>query len=249
MKRIGIATLAGALLFATAALAQEDHPQRGDRPRDNPPGHVGGGAPHDMNTAPQRGGNFNYSHPHGFGNSNATGNRGMGNFEEHRVTPFDQASPNRQPRHERGFQDRAFFEGRYGTHERPWREQGRSYGHGYWGGQSYRHDERGFGVRPQNWNERPRNFDRGYYQRNFEAPHRFRFGYYQRPQGWYYRRWSYGEFLPEIFWASEFWIDDWWMFDLPIPPYGYEWVRYGDDVILVNIYTGEILEVIYDVFY
>ncbi len=246
MKRIGIATLATALLLATTALAQEEHHQRGDQQQGNPHGYTGGRAPHDVNTAPQRGGNFNYSHSGGFGNFNTDGNRGPDRFEEHHAPSFRQDYPYRGSRYERSFQGPNSYEGhRGGTYDHPWRE------HGYdrWGGQSYRHDERGFGVRPQNWNERPHNFDRSYYQRNFEAPHRFHFGYYSRPEGWYYRRWSYGEFLPEIFWAPDFWIDDWWLFDLPIPPYGYEWVRYGDDAILVNIYTGQILEVIYDVFY
>jgi Ni/Co efflux regulator RcnB len=39
------------------------------------------------------------------------------------------------------------------------------------------------------------------------------------------------------------------MFDLPMPPRGYEWVRYGDDALLVNIRTGEIVDVVYDVFW
>jgi hypothetical protein len=34
-----------------------------------------------------------------------------------------------------------------------------------------------------------------------------------------------------------------------IPPYGYEWVCYGDDALLVNVYTGEILQVVYGLFY
>lgn len=113
----------------------------------------------------------------------------------------------------------------------------------------YAHDARGFGVRPDNWNNRPRNFDRGGYQRNFRAEHRFSYGAYRRPEGWYYRQWRYGEFLPTLFWARDYWINNWWMFDLPIPPYGYEWVRYGDDALLINVYTGEILEVEYGVFY
>ena len=33
------------------------------------------------------------------------------------------------------------------------------------------------------------------------------------------------------------------------PPYGYVWVRYGDDALLVDVDTGEILRVVYGVFY
>lgn len=86
-------------------------------------------------------------------------------------------------------------------------------------------------------------------QRNFTAPHRFHIGTYERPRGWYYRRWSYGDRLPSIFFASNFWIPNYVAFDLDEPPPGYVWVRYGDDALLVDRYTGEIVEVEYGVFY
>ncbi len=110
-------------------------------------------------------------------------------------------------------------------------------------------DARSFGSRPSNWNNRPRTFNRSTYARNVTAQHHFHGGSYRRPSGWYYRRWSYGDYLPAIFWARDYWLTEWWLYDLPIPPYGYEWVRYGDDALLVNIYNGEILEVEYGVFY
>ena len=105
------------------------------------------------------------------------------------------------------------------------------------------------GTRPSNWNQRPRSFDPTAYARNFVAPRQFHDGAYRRPNGWYNRRWAYGEYLPAAFWVGEYWINDWWQFDLPIPPYGYEWVRYGDDALLIDTDTGEILQVEYGVFY
>jgi Ni/Co efflux regulator RcnB len=39
------------------------------------------------------------------------------------------------------------------------------------------------------------------------------------------------------------------MFGLLIPPYGYVWVRYGDDALLVDTRTGMVLQVRYGVFY
>jgi Ni/Co efflux regulator RcnB len=115
--------------------------------------------------------------------------------------------------------------------------------------QNYGRDARGFGQRPSNWNERPRDFSRRDYQFNATATERFHWGNYDRPDGWYYRRWGYGEYLPGAFWARDYWLTSWWLFDLAIPPYGFEWVRYGDDALLVNVYTGQILEVEYGVFY
>lgn len=105
------------------------------------------------------------------------------------------------------------------------------------------------GHRPANWNVRPRHFDVHVYRRVYTSVHRYRWRPYVRPHGWYYRRWVYGEVLPRIFWVRDYWIADFWMFGLPVPPYGYEWVRYGDDAVLVNTDTGEILQVIYNVFY
>lgn len=96
---------------------------------------------------------------------------------------------------------------------------------------------------------RPRTFDRRAYQRNFNAARKFRGGFYRKPPGWYYRRWTFGQVLPFAFFARNYWLNDYYVYDLPVPPYGYEWVRYGDDALLVNIRTGAILQVVYGIFY
>jgi Ni/Co efflux regulator RcnB len=36
---------------------------------------------------------------------------------------------------------------------------------------------------------------------------------------------------------------------LPDPPYGYVWVRYGPDAMLVAVDNGQILSVVYGLFY
>jgi len=105
------------------------------------------------------------------------------------------------------------------------------------------------GHRPANWNNRPRVYDPGHYHHNYVALHRYHWRPYVRPHGWYYRRWVYGERFPNIFWARDYWITDYWLFGLEIPPYGCEWVRYGHDAVLVNTETGEILQVIYGIYY
>jgi Ni/Co efflux regulator RcnB len=105
------------------------------------------------------------------------------------------------------------------------------------------------GHRPANWNNRPRAYDPRHYHHNYVAVHRYHWRLYVRPHGWYYRRWVYGEHFPDIFWARDYWITDYWLFGLAIPPYGCEWVRYGNDAVLINIETGEILQVIYGIYY
>lgn len=105
------------------------------------------------------------------------------------------------------------------------------------------------GRRPTNWNKRPRQFDPRDYHHNYQAERRYHWGQYQRPRGWYERRWLFGEFLPAFFWARNYWIADYWMFGLAIPPYGCEWVRYGNDALLIDTDSGEILQVVYGIFY
>ena len=104
------------------------------------------------------------------------------------------------------------------------------------------------GQRPPEWREH-RGINPRLWERNFSATQRYRWGPYYRPDGWYYRRWTFGMVLPSIFWTRNYWIMDYWMFDLMNPPYGYVWVRYGDDALLVNVQTGLILRVVYSVFY
>lgn len=105
------------------------------------------------------------------------------------------------------------------------------------------------GQRPRNLDNRPRQFDARDYRHNYQAEQRYHWRPYERPRGWYQRRWVYGEVLPQFFWAPNYLISDFWMFGLAIPPYGYEWVRYGDDALLVSTYNGQILQVVYGVFY
>jgi Ni/Co efflux regulator RcnB len=87
------------------------------------------------------------------------------------------------------------------------------------------------------------------FHRNFSAPRHFRVGVYQRPRGWYAHRWVFGEILPSLFWTSNYWINDYMAYDLEPPPPGTVWVRDGDDALLIDRFSGEIIEVAYNVFY
>lgn len=87
------------------------------------------------------------------------------------------------------------------------------------------------------------------YRRNFHSPKRFRAGAYHGPRGYHYQRWSYGQRLPSIYYARSFWLLDAIAYGLFAPPPGLIWVRYGNDALLVDQYTGEIVQVRYDVFY
>ena len=103
-------------------------------------------------------------------------------------------------------------------------------------------------AEPHGWNTRPAHVDQGAYRHNFQAARSFHIGLYHRPVGWVPHRWVYGEILPRVYWGPSYFIADYWLFALEVPPAGYEWVRDDSDAILVNISTGEILQVEYGVF-
>ena len=87
------------------------------------------------------------------------------------------------------------------------------------------------------------------YRRNVQATQRFRAGGWRAPPGWAYRRWTFGQRLPGIFWGRDYWINNWVAFGLFAPPPGLVWVRYGPDALLINRYTGEVVQVRYGLFY
>lgn len=89
----------------------------------------------------------------------------------------------------------------------------------------------------------------GALHRNFTAPRRFHAGHYHRPYGYYAHRWTYGQILPSAFFVRNYWIDDFYDYGLMDPPPGTVWVRYGDDALLIDQYTGEVIQVEYGIFY
>lgn len=112
--------------------------------------------------------------------------------------------------------------------------------------------DRGWGDRGGgNWDRDERNRrgdgDRGWSYRG-EDHSRFHVPPYRYPYNWGYRSWRVGERLPYLFLSDSYYID-FGPYGLPRPPYGYRWVRFGPDVLLVNVYTGEIVDVVYDIFY
>jgi Ni/Co efflux regulator RcnB len=87
------------------------------------------------------------------------------------------------------------------------------------------------------------------YHQNFRATRRFHAPAYRQPSGYYARRWAWGMTLPTAFWARDYWLTDFNEYDLPPPPFGAVWVRVGDDALLIDQDSGEIIEVDYGVFY
>jgi hypothetical protein len=124
---------------------------------------------------------------------------------------------------DRGGRDRSGDRGRNDNGR--WNDR---YGNGQWNGRS--------------WQGRD-------YRRAYNAERRFRAGAYNRPNGWYYRRWTLGSILPSLFFSQNYWLDDYSAYGLPYPPPGAVWVRYGNDALLVDEWSGEVIQVIYGMFY
>ena len=118
-----------------------------------------------------------------------------------------------------------------------------------WNGNGNGNDGRyGNGNWSNNWRQDRRYDWRGYRNSNRSA---FRAGRYYAPRGWNsgYRRFSVGLTLPSLFYGQNYWLSDPYQYRLP-PAYGtYRWVRYYDDVVLVDIRSGQVVDVIPDFFW
>ena len=65
------------------------------------------------------------------------------------------------------------------------------------------------------------------------------------PPGYAYRLWAVGAILPPLFWAanSPYYYAGWADMGLPPPDPGFQYVQYGPDLLLVNVATGEVVQV------
>lgn len=102
----------------------------------------------------------------------------------------------------------------------------------------------------RHWNSDWRH-DNRYDWRKWRRHHRsnFHFGVYYDPFGWDYLQYGIGWRLWPSYYRSNYWLNDPWQYRLP-PAYGpYRWVRYFNDALLVNIYTGEVVDVEYNFFW
>ena len=81
---------------------------------------------------------------------------------------------------------------------------------------------------------------------NYRHHHRslFHLGLYFDPYGWGYQPYSIGWRLWPSYYSSRYWINDPWYYRLPYAPPGYVWVRYWNDALLVDTWTGTVVDVI-----
>ena len=101
------------------------------------------------------------------------------------------------------------------------------------------------------WDRSWRNDRRYDWQRHrYSNSHIFRRGGYYAPyRNHRYNRLSIGLILGSAFFGQNYWINDPWYYRLPPAYPGTRWVRYYDDVLLIDVYTGEVIDVIHDFFW
>ena len=128
------------------------------------------------------------------------------------------------------------------------RDDARNYARGY---RDARRDDNRYGRDHRRWDNSWRR-DNRYNWHNYRAANRsiYRLGRYYAPyRGYSYNRLRIGLVLNSLFYSNRYWINDPWRYRLP-PAYGpYRWVRYYDDAMLVDTYSGEVVDVIYDFFW
>ena len=98
-----------------------------------------------------------------------------------------------------------------------------------------------------NWRNDNRYNWRSYRERNRND---YRPGRYFAPyRGRNYSRISVGFSLGSGYYGSRYWINDPWRYRLPAAYGSYRWVRYYDDVLLVDLRNGRVVDVIRDFFW
>ena len=66
---------------------------------------------------------------------------------------------------------------------------------------------------------------------------------YHAPRGYRYRPITIGARLNRAFYGSSYWVNDYATYRLPRPGFHQAYVRYGNDVLLVNTRTGRVIRV------
>ena len=112
-------------------------------------------------------------------------------------------------------------------------------------------NNRNYNRSSRNWNHSWRN-DRRYDWQRYRQANRnhYRLSRYYAPYRDYrYSRLSVGIYLGSAFYGSRYWINNPSYYRLPPAYPGTRWVRYYDDVLLIDTYSGEVIDVIYDFFW
>jgi hypothetical protein len=155
--------------------------------------------------------------------------------------------------------------------DRRWRDDDRRHDDRRWRNDDRRHDDRRWRDDDRRWHGqrdyrdargRVWHYDPGWYQSwrhrhyrhhsgRYYARERFHVGVYIVPRSYVQRVWRSGDWLPRAYWhdAARYELRGWWRYGLYDPPYWATWVRVRDDAVLIDRGSGEVIDVVYDLFW
>jgi len=83
------------------------------------------------------------------------------------------------------------------------------------------------------------------HDRKWDRKHRRGYVVYAAPRrDWRYRRVNVGYRLGPEFYGSRYYVTDYGFYGLRAPGRPLRWIRYGDDLLLVNVRTGRVVQVL-----
>ena len=186
--------------------------------------------------------------------------------EDRTAQDWRSGSGDRSTTHRPGYREGGYRDGHSADHSRDRHDRNHAYRNGYAGGYTgsytggyntgynggYNSGYNSGSRDHRQWNRNDWRRDNRYNWSGYRNQHRdlFRAGRYYSPYNNYsYSRLSIGFFLNSGFYGQNYWIDDPYQYRLPEVYGPYRWVRYYDDVLLVDIYSGQVVDVIHDFFW
>ena len=106
------------------------------------------------------------------------------------------------------------------------------------------------GGNDHRWDSNRWRNDRRYDWRDWRSSHRNLFNrHYYAPRGYHYRSVYAGFFLEPFFYGSSYWLDNPYDYRLPPVEWPLQWIHYYNDALLVDVTTGEVVDVIPNFFF
>jgi Nickel/cobalt transporter regulator len=146
----------------------------------------------------------------------------------------------RWDRNNNGVVDRRYDRNRDGARDNRWRNN-----NGNWNNDRRWNNNRDWN---RGWRDDRRYDWQGYRNQNRNI---YRQPRYYSPYGYghRYQQFGIGFYLESVLFGSRYRISDPWQYRLPQASWPYQWVRYYDDVILVDTRDGYVVDVIYNFFW
>lgn len=87
------------------------------------------------------------------------------------------------------------------------------------------------------------------YRKTVTATRHYNDGQFMAPAGYTYTRYRIGDRVPDVLLSSDgLVLTDYSNYQLVAPPRGLEWIRVGNDALLVNRANGEVIQTDYSLF-